>query len=117
MVRLCSTCDGQEALNEYLFSTRQDSPFQSLMSKRDCRLLWELVDGCEDDAYEARTYRVKNVGSEVALFVRVDLPEQNEFVFAQENYKSLLPGEERLYHVLSWARGKNWKTCEFAALL
>ena len=112
LVRLTCTDGGQTARNEYLFSTQADTPFAALGEGS------ANVSGTLLHAEDTRAaFSVANQGERIALYVRPQIPGQNDFLFCPQAFQCLLPGETREMTVFSLNGKKDFAACTFDALI
>ena len=105
-------------VSEYLFSTHRDTPFSALVRPMDVQLSWQELPGTRSttDEREETSWRVVNRGTEAALLVYPELPEEGEFIQSMDGVPCLLPGEERLLRVVSWSGNRAWASLRFRSI-
>lgn len=66
---------------------------------------------------ENASFAVANQGKRIALYVRPQIPGQNDFLFCPQAFQCLLPGETREMTVSSLNGKKDFAACTFDALI
>ncbi len=99
LVRLHVTLGEMQEVNEYYFSNTQEKPYHAAAALTGARLTAAAEAGEDSCAL----IRVTNIGDKPALHAYVEDASDEWNLMAEDNFRTLLPGEEWLVRV-RWSR-------------